>query len=147
MNALARRVLVLACMTPDGLIAISSKLLVEHAADRLEAVARGRGMTVFARVDHAANASSAGLTLRPTTLLIFGDARVGTALMQAAQTMGIDLPLRVLVWRDEHDQTWLAYSDPAWLAQRHGAVVDGRITAITSGLATIIQEAARETST
>ncbi len=79
-------------------------------------------MTVFARIDHAAAAKAEGLSLRPTELLIFGNARAGTPLMQAAQTTGIDLPLRALIWLDADGTTWLGYNDPDWFAARHGAV-------------------------
>jgi uncharacterized protein (DUF302 family) len=87
---------------------------------RLEAEVRAKGMTVFARVDHAAGAAEAGLPLRPTDLLMFGAARGGTPLMQAAQTIGIDLPLKALVWQDEEGKTFLSYNDPAYLTHRHG---------------------------
>jgi len=87
--------------------------------NRLEAAVKARGMTVFARIDHAAGAAEVELPLRPTELLIFGSAKGGTPLMQAIQTIGIDLPLKALVWQDGADKTWLAYNDPGWLAQRH----------------------------
>jgi uncharacterized protein (DUF302 family) len=77
-------------------------------------------MTVFARIDHAAGAAEVGLPLRPTELLIFGNAKGGTPLMQAEQVIGIDLPLKALVWQDEAGVTWLSYNDPTWLARRHG---------------------------
>jgi uncharacterized protein (DUF302 family) len=79
-----------------------------------------RGITVFARIDHAAAAASVGMELRPTEVLIFGNPQAGTPLMQAVQTMGIDLPARALVWQDGGGKTWLAYIDPQWLANRHG---------------------------
>jgi uncharacterized protein (DUF302 family) len=82
---------------------------------------RGRGMTVFAHIDHAAGAAAAGLSLRPTEVLIFGNAKGGTPLMQAVQTIGIDLPLKALVWQDASGVTFLSYNDPAWLAKRHSA--------------------------
>ncbi len=88
--------------------------------DRLAAAVGDKGMTVFARIDHAAGAAEAGLALPPTELLIFGNAKGGTPLMQATQTIGIDLPLKALVWQDPSGQTWLSYNDPLWLAQRHG---------------------------
>jgi uncharacterized protein (DUF302 family) len=88
--------------------------------NRLEAQVRAKGMTVFARIDHAAGATEAGLPLRPTELLIFGNAKAGTPLMQAEQAIGIDLPLKMLVWQDASGATWLSYNDPTWLAQRHG---------------------------
>lgn len=76
-------------------------------------------MTVFAHIDHAAAAAAAGLPLRPTDLLIFGNASAGTPLMQTVQAIGIDLPLKALVWQDASGTTWLSYNDPLWLAQRH----------------------------
>ena len=76
-------------------------------------------MTVFARIDHAAGAAAAGLPLRPTELLIFGNAKAGTPLMQANQAIGIDLPLKALVYEDAAGKVWLSYNDPHWLAQRH----------------------------
>ena len=107
-------------MSADGLITVSSSFGPEETMKRLEAEVRAKGMTVFARVDHAAGAAVAGLPLRPTDLLIFGAARGGTPLMQAAQTIGIDLPLKALVWQDEEGKTFLSYNDPAYLTHRHG---------------------------
>jgi uncharacterized protein (DUF302 family) len=89
--------------------------------DRLADAVRKRGMTVLARIDHSAGAEAAGLPLRPTELLVFGSARAGTPLMQSTQTIGIDLPLKALVWQDADGTTWLSYNDPNWLASRHDA--------------------------
>ena len=100
-------------MSADGLITVSSRFGPEETMKRLEAEVRAKGMTIFARVDHAAGAAEAGLPLRPTDLLIFGAAKGGTPLMQAAQTIGIDLPLKALVWQDEAWRTFLSYNDPA----------------------------------
>src|ERR1700687_5430570 len=105
-------------MTADGLITIESRYGPEETMNRFEAEVRARGMTVFAHVDHAAGATAAGLELRPTDLLIFGNAKGGTPLMQIAQTVGIDLPLKALVWEDSAGVTWFSYNDPAWLAKR-----------------------------
>jgi uncharacterized protein (DUF302 family) len=88
--------------------------------DRLQAEIRAQGMTVFARIDHAAGAAEVGLALPPTELIIFGNARGGTPLMQSVQTVGIDLPLKALVWEDTAGTTWLSYNEPGWIAQRHG---------------------------
>jgi uncharacterized protein (DUF302 family) len=88
--------------------------------DRLETEIRAHRMTVFARIDHAAGAAEAGLTLRPTELIIFGNARGGTPLMQSVQAVGIDLPLKALVWQDAAGKTWISYNEPSWIAQRHG---------------------------
>jgi len=88
--------------------------------DRLQAEISAKGMKVFARIDHAAGAAEAGLELRPTELIIFGNARGGTPLMRSAQTGGIDLPLKALVWEDAAGTTWLSYNEPSWIAHRHG---------------------------
>ena len=107
-------------MAADGLITMRSSHGPKDTMNRLEAQVRAKGMTVFARIDHAAGATEAGLPLRPTELLIFGNAKAGTPLMQAEQAIGIDLPLKMLVWQDASGATWLSYNDPTWLAQRHG---------------------------
>ncbi|MGA9090967.1 MAG: DUF302 domain-containing protein [Bradyrhizobium sp.] len=107
-------------MAAQGLTTIKSSHGPQETMNRLEAAVKAKGMTVFARIDHAAGASTAGLSLHPTEVLIFGNARGGTPLMQSVQTIGIDLPLKALVWQDASGDTWLSYNDPAWLAQRHG---------------------------
>jgi uncharacterized protein (DUF302 family) len=107
-------------MAADGLTTLRSTFGPEATMNRLEAEVKAKGMTVFARIDHAAGAAEVGLPLRPTEVLIFGNAKGGTPLMQSVQTMGIDLPLKALVWQDEAGMTWLSYNDPSWLAKRHG---------------------------
>ena len=102
-----------------GLLSIRSRFGPNETMDRLEAAIRAQGMKIFARIDHAAGASEAGLELRPTEVIIFGNARGGTPLMQSAQTIGIDLPLKALVWEDASGTTWLSYNEPSWIAQRH----------------------------
>ncbi len=104
----------------EGLTSIQSKFGPKETMDRLQAEIRAQGMTVFARIDHAAGAAEVGLTLPPTELIIFGNARGGTPLMQSVQTVGIDLPLKALVWEDASGTTWLSYNEPSWIAQRHG---------------------------
>jgi uncharacterized protein (DUF302 family) len=122
----------------EGLVALESPLTVGQTMDRLEAVVKERGLTVFARIDHSAGAAKVGKTLRPTQLLIFGNPQGGTPFMECAQSVGIDLPLKALVWEDAEAQVWLAYNDPAFLAARHGAdscpVVD-KLSAALEGLA------------
>jgi uncharacterized protein (DUF302 family) len=103
----------------EGLTTVPSHFDPKETTDRVETAIRERGMNVFARIDHAAGASEVGLTLRPTELIIFGNARGGTPLMQSVQTVGIDLPLKVLVWQDAGSKTWLSYIEPSWIAQRH----------------------------
>ena len=108
----------------DGMITLACAGSVDEVIQRIEALAEARGLTVFARVDHAAGAAAAGLTLPPTVLLLLGDARVGTPLMAMARTAGLDLPLRVLVWADDTGAVWLTYNDPAWIAARHQLASD-----------------------
>src|SRR6266516_4269217 len=103
----------------EGLTSIRSRFGPKETMDRLQAEIRAQGMTVFARLDHAAGAAEVGLTLPPTELIIFGNARGGTPLMQSVQTVGIDLPLKALVWEDTAGTTWLSYNEPSWIAQRH----------------------------
>jgi uncharacterized protein (DUF302 family) len=104
----------------DGLTTIPSRFGPKETMDRLATEIQTKGMKVFARIDHAAGAAEVGPTLRPTELIIFGNARGGTPLMQLAQTVGIDLPLKALVWQDAAGKTWLSYNEPSWIAQRHG---------------------------
>ena len=104
----------------EGLTSIRSRLGPKETMDRLQAEISDKGMKVFARIDHAAGAAEVGLTLRPTELIIFGNARGGTPLMQSNQTVGIDLPLKALVWQDAAGKTFISYNEPSWIAQRHG---------------------------
>jgi uncharacterized protein (DUF302 family) len=120
-------------MGADGLITLRSSNGPEETMNRFEAAVRAQGLSVFAQVDHAAGAAAVGLSLRPTEVLLFGNARGGTPLMEAVQTIGIDLPLKVLVWQGPTGDTWLSYNDPAWLARRHGIgqESDAAVAAIT----------------
>ena len=122
-------------MAPDGLITIESRYGPEVTMNRFEAEVRARGMTVFAHIDHAAGAATVGLPLRPTELLIFGNARTGTPLMQSTQTFGIDLPLKALVWQDASGSTWLSYNDSTSLAHRHSLDVADNATLDTMAAA------------
>ena len=103
----------------SGLIHLKSPHNVSTTADRLESILKAKGMTVFMRVDHTAGAEKVGLVLRPTELVIFGNPKVGTPLMQCEQTAGIDLPQKALIWQDQQGQVWLSYNDPSYMAQRH----------------------------
>ena len=129
-------------MTPEGLVVLACPRPPKEAMDRLAASVIRHGMTVFARIDHAAAAKDVGMTLDPTEVLIFGNPKGGTPLMQASQTLGIDLPLKALVWQDGAGKTWIGYNDPRWLARRHGVtghepVLDG----MTNALAAIAKDA------
>jgi uncharacterized protein (DUF302 family) len=132
-------------MAADGLISVQSGFGASETVNRLETEIKSRGMTVFARIDHAAGAAEVGLSLRPTVLLIFGNARGGTPLMQANQAIGIDLPLKALVFEDASGKVWLAYNDPHWLAQRHGlsSSVNATVEAMASALNAIASNATR----
>jgi uncharacterized protein (DUF302 family) len=132
-------------MAAQGLTTLRSSYGPKDTMNRLEAEVRAKGMTVFARIDHAAGARAAGLSLRPTEVLIFGNAKAGTPLMQSVQTVGIDLPLKALVWQDSSGDTWLSYNDPDWLAQRHG--VSGETAAAISTMTAALGAVAKATTT
>ena len=121
----ATAVLVLGCAleahAADGLVAVKSPHSAADTASRLVAAVQARGLKLFARIDHAAGAATVGTTLRPTEVFIFGNPQGGTPLLECAQTAGIDLPLKALVWQDDKGQVWFGYNDPAWVAARHGA--------------------------
>ena len=106
-----------------GLIRIKSAHDVKSTADRLEDIVKEKGMRVFLRINHTENAQNVGHDLRPTELLIFGNPKVGTPLMQCSQSVAIDLPQKALIWQDESGQVWLSYNDPQYLATRHA--IDG----------------------
>jgi uncharacterized protein (DUF302 family) len=126
----------------DGLTSVESAFGPMETMDRLEAGIRALGMTVFARIDHEAGASSAGLELRPTELLMFGNPKAGTPLMQAEQTIGVDLPLKALVWQDAAGVTRISWNDPAWLARRHG--LGGEAAMAAAKIGGVVKAAAEE---
>ncbi|MDB5640534.1 MAG: hypothetical protein JWP51_5442 [Bradyrhizobium sp.] len=130
-------------MAVQGLTTVPSSHGPKDTMNRLEAEVKAKGMTVFARIDHAAGAVEAGLSLRPMEVLIFGNAKAGTPLMQSFQTIGIDLPLKALVWQDAAGDTWLSYNDPAWLAQRHGlgGEIEAAVQMMTAALNAVTKAA------
>lgn len=109
-------------MSAEGMVMVPSARKVEATVVELERAIRSRGLTIFATVDHAANARRAGLSLRPMTLLLFGNPEVGTSLLESSRTVGLDLPQRMLVWHDANGAVFVGYNDPSWLAERHGIV-------------------------
>lgn len=144
-------VALLAITTGSAIRADSANLVVKDSAadfgttvERLQAEIEKRGATIVATVDHAASAEASGLKLRPTTVIIFGNPALGTPLMQAGQTAGLDLPLRILVWEEESGAVQIGYWPPSRIAEAHGlddvvAVVDkmtGALGAITDATAT-----------
>jgi len=129
-------------MAAEGLISQKSPYEPNETMGRLESAVSRRGLTIFARVDHAAGAAQVGQSLRPTDLLIFGNAKGGTPVMQTAQTAGIDLPLKALVWQDANGITWLAYNDPVRIAVRHAASPDAQ--AAVDAMSKLLQGVAAE---
>jgi uncharacterized protein (DUF302 family) len=128
----------------DGLITVASAHSFSETLARFEAALLGTNMTVFARVDHAGGAAAAGLSLRPTMLILFGNPRGGTPLMQAAQPVGLELPLKMLVWEDEGGATQLSYDDPVWLARRFGLDLGlPSVKTLSSALADLASMAAK----
>ena len=127
-----------------GLTSIRSSFGPKETMDRLEAEIRAQRMTVFARIDHAGGAALVGLKLAPTELIIFGNARGGTPLMQSVQTVGIDLPLKALVWEDTAGKTWISYNEPSWIAQRHGVGANAEpiVNSMAAALSAISRAAA-----
>ena len=126
-----------------GLITAKSNFDAKETADRLATAVEAKGMTVFARIDHAAGAKQAGLELGPDELLIFGNAKAGTPLMQANPVVGIDLPLKALIWRDGSGAVWLTYNDPHWITKRHGlgAAANARADQMAAALAALAKHA------
>lgn len=131
-------------MSAEGLMSLESAFAPVETMNRLEEGVKSLGMTVFARIDHAAGAAGAGMDLPPTELLIFGNPKAGTPLMQAGRTIGVDLPLKALVWRDEAGVARISWNDPAWLAQRHGLGGEAATMAakMSAALKAVIEKAA-----
>ena len=122
-----------------GMIDVPSRYSVPETLARLQAILKEKGTTVFALIDHGGEAEKAGLTLRPTQLLIFGSPKGGTPLMVAAPRLAIDLPLKALAWQDGQGQVWLSYNSPEYLQQRHGFPAE--LLNNIAGIAALIQKA------
>ncbi len=122
----------------EGIVNLPSKYSVSETLDRLETVLRSRGITVFARIDHAGGAVAVGLTMPPSELLIFGSPKGGTPIMLAAPTAAIDLPFKTLAWQDGDGKVWVSYNQPAYLAARFG-LTDEQIKTIKPLVALIEQ--------
>ena len=112
-------VFILTTTSVQAMTNIKSSHDVKTTADSLEKVLKDKGMTIFARIDHAAGAKKVDKELRPTELVIFGNPKIGTLLMQCKQTVGIDLPMKALVWQDSSDQVWFSYDEPEVMKQKH----------------------------
>jgi len=110
-------------MTPSttaGIVDIPSHHSVDQTVERLKQILEAKGVSLFALVDHSGEAEKVGMTMRPTKLLIFGSPKAGTPLMLAAPSVAIDLPLKILVWEDNHGKVWASYNSPEYLQERHG---------------------------
>jgi uncharacterized protein (DUF302 family) len=110
--------------TTNGIVSVASSHSVDQTVARLEGILQAKGVMLFALVDHSGEAEKVGMTMRPTKLLIFGSPKAGTPLMQAAPSIAIDLPLKILVAEDEQGKVWISYNSPEYLAERHGLPSD-----------------------
>ena len=127
-----------------GLVIIPSARSFHDTLDALSAAIDQRGVRIFARIDHAAGAAEAGLPLRPTTVVLFGAAKTGTPLLQAHQTLGLDLPLRALVYEAADGVACIAYREPADILAAQGAAADAfpSVASMSALLAAVAREAA-----
>jgi uncharacterized protein (DUF302 family) len=123
-----------------GLVNVPSKYSVPETLDRLEALVKKQGLTVFARIDFSGDAGKAGLTMKPSQLLIFGNPKAGTPLMVASPTIAIDLPLKALAWEDANGNVWLSYNKPEYLRERHG--LPDELVKNISGIKELVRHAA-----
>jgi uncharacterized protein (DUF302 family) len=124
----------------NGIATVPSHHSVSETIDRLESIAKARGLLVFARIDFAADAANAGLKMPPTQLLIFGNPKAGTPLMLASPTSALDLPLKALAWEDAEGKVWVSYSKPEYLKERHG-LPDNLVQNI-AGVKVLVEKAA-----
>jgi len=108
-----------ALANPQGLVTKASKHSVAEAVDKLDTVLSGAGMTIFARIDHAAAAEKAGLKMPPAVVIVFGNPKGGTPMMRGAPTIAIDLPMKILVWEDASGKAWVSYNTGRYVADRH----------------------------
>ena len=116
---------------------------MDETLERLGAVLQSLGIPVLARIDHSGGAAAMGLAMKPTKLVIFGNAKAGTPLMLAAPTLALDLPLKVLVWEDSEGKVWVSYNTPQYLQERHGFPAD--LMPNIAGIRLIVEEAVRST--
>jgi uncharacterized protein (DUF302 family) len=123
----------------NGIIDVRSRYSVPETLWRLQSILKEKAITIFALIDHSGEAEKAGLSMRPTQLLIFGSPKAGTPLMLAAPGLALDLPLKALAWQDENGQVWLSYNSPEYLQQRHGFPAD--LMKNIAGLARLVQKA------
>ena len=126
----------------SGITRITSQHSVATTIERLESLLKERGVMVFARIDFSGDAARAGLTMLPEQMLIFGNPKAGTPLMQSVPAAGLDLPFKALVWQDASGQTQVAYNDPQYIIRRHGLAA--ALAANLAAVVPLIERAARE---
>lgn len=124
----------------NGIVNVPSKYSVSESVQRLDALVKSRGLTVFAHIDFSADAAKAGLRMPAAQLLIFGNPTSGTPLMIASPSIALDLPLKALAWEDAQGKVWLSYNAPEYLKQRHG--LRNELLKNISGVAALIENAA-----
>ncbi len=125
----------------DGLVKYESNYSVKETADRFETIIKDKGLTLFTRIDHQKNAKTVDLELRPTEVIIFGNPKVGTLLMQCAQDVAIDLPQKVMMSEDANNKVWLTYNDPQYLMERHNMEKCGKVINKIAGVLKKLSEA------
>ena len=141
MIALLSLLFSLSAQAADGMIEMKSAHSAADTATRLVAALETRKLNLFARIDHAAGAKKIDKMLRPTEVFIFGNPMGGTPLMECAQSIGIDLPLKMLIWQTAEGNVMVGYNDPAWLAKRHGTTCEpavGNISKALNGIAAAV---------
>ena len=136
---------VLPLMAADGLISVQSDFSVEETTHRLENILNEKGMTIFNQINHSDAAHKVGVDLRETRLVIFGNPKVGSPLMQCQQSVAIDLPQKAIVWQDDKSKVWISYNDPRYLVKRHNIIgCEEVITKIEKALSGITNAAAKK---
>jgi uncharacterized protein (DUF302 family) len=134
---------VLPLMAAEGLINVQSDFNVKETTDRLENILNEKGMTIFNQINHSDAAQKVGVELRKTRLIIFGNPKVGSPLMQCQQSIAIDLPQKAIIWEDDKSKVWISYNDPRFLGKRHNIIgCDEVITKVEKALSGITKAAA-----
>ncbi|MFT6925296.1 MAG: hypothetical protein ACJAZP_000876 [Psychromonas sp.] len=129
-------------LATESMISVESHATVKQTADRFEKILEEKGLTVFARINHGENAASINLELAPTEVIIFGNPKVGTPLMQCSKTVAIDLPQKALFWEDNQGQVWLSYNNPEYLKERHNIQGCDPVINKISGVLSMLSKAA-----
>ena len=124
----------------NGIVTVPTQRTVDQAADTLASLIQAKNIVLFARINFAADAQRAGLAMQPSQLLVFGNPRAGTPLMQAVPTAALDLPLKVLVWQDDDGRVWFSYNATSYLQARHGAPAE--LMKALDGIGALVQAAA-----